>query len=80
MEQVFENSAYSAVDGRFEFGKNWTRFLSRIDGARIEAARTSIAGKLGTGRSGRVELYRRRLRQRAVFVGGPAVRRPGAFV
>ena len=46
MEQVFENSAYSAVDGRFEFGKNWTRFLSRIDGARVEAARASIAGKL----------------------------------
>lgn len=50
MEQVIENSPYSAAGGRFAFGKNWSRFLSRIDGGRIEAARTSIAGKLGTSR------------------------------
>jgi 2-polyprenyl-6-hydroxyphenyl methylase/3-demethylubiquinone-9 3-methyltransferase len=48
MERVFENSAYSAVGGRFEFGKNWTRFLSHIDDGRIEDARGSIAEKLRT--------------------------------
>jgi 2-polyprenyl-6-hydroxyphenyl methylase/3-demethylubiquinone-9 3-methyltransferase len=48
MEQVIENSPYSAAGGRFAFGKNWSRFLSRIDSPRIEAARASIAGKLRT--------------------------------
>lgn len=48
MEQVIENSPYSAAGGRFQFGKNWNRFLSRVDDARIEAARASIAEKLRT--------------------------------
>jgi 2-polyprenyl-6-hydroxyphenyl methylase/3-demethylubiquinone-9 3-methyltransferase len=45
METVYQDGA-CAVDARFEFGKNWRRFLGQIDQARIEAARQSIAAKL----------------------------------
>ena len=45
MEQVYQNSPY-ITDGRFEFGKNWTRFLKQISDIKIQAARKSIAAKL----------------------------------
>src|SRR5579862_1780342 len=33
---------------RFEFGKNWTRFLSTLSKGRIEQAEVSLANMLGT--------------------------------
>src|SRR4051812_24922114 len=42
-----QHAAEVASGQRFEFGKNWARFLENLDDARIGAAERSLAAMLG---------------------------------
>jgi 2-polyprenyl-6-hydroxyphenyl methylase/3-demethylubiquinone-9 3-methyltransferase len=46
MQNVESHSAEIAAGQRFEFGKNWTRFLSKLSDDRISAACQSLLSKL----------------------------------
>ena len=51
---------------RFEFGKNWTRFLAVVDDERVEQAERSLSEMLGRPSIGRRPVPGHRLGQRAV--------------
>ena len=45
--QVVSSVTATSTETRFAFGKNWAKFLSRVDETRIEAATECLRGRLG---------------------------------